>query len=237
MIRIWRKKNKCTICGRIVEYEDYGFDAPIFREKNIIGGGCRKRVLCPKCLCNDRIRWVDYVISHYTDIYSGKNTILHIAPEPGVREKISQNSNAKYITGDIMQGVADYVVNIEEMQFEDGYFDYIILNHVMEHVTNEVKAVSELKRCLKADGTIIFSVPININENTYEDSSIITEEDRFKAFGQRDHVRLYGKDIIERFEKYNLCLDEYNVSKLLNKKQIEKYRLMPNDRLYFARKI
>lgn len=236
MIRICGHKNKCTICGQIVEYEDYGWDVPLFREKRVVGGGHRERVMCPKCGCNDRIRWVDYVIKHFTDIYYGENTILHIAPEPGVREKILKNRKANYMTGDIERGVADYVVNVEDMPFENEKFDYIILNHVMEHVINEAKAVYELKRCLKHDGTIIFSVPISLDEDTFEDPTIMTEEARFKAYGQGDHVRLYGKDIIDRFNKYDLCLKEYNVSQLLSQRKIEKYRLMPNDRLYFARK-
>lgn len=47
----------------------------------------------------------------------------------------------------------DYFVQTEE----ENIFDYIICNHVMEHIANEEQAVSEIKRVLKTNGKWIFS--------------------------------------------------------------------------------
>ena len=47
------------------------------------------------------------------------------------------------------------------MQFEDESFDYIIMNHVLEHIMDEQAALYELKRCLKDTGILILSFPVS----------------------------------------------------------------------------
>ena len=39
-------------------------------------------------------------------------------------------------------------------------------------------------------------------KETYEDFTITTPEGREKYFGQKDRVRVYGKDYKEKLEKY-----------------------------------
>ena len=65
-----------------------------------------------------------------------------------------------YITADIEAGRADRVEDITHISFPDKYFDYIIYNHVLEHIKDEKAAFMELKRCIKTDGKVVFSVPI-----------------------------------------------------------------------------
>jgi hypothetical protein len=57
----------------------------------------------------------------------------------------------------------------------------------------------ELFRVLKPGGWAILQVPIDERrEHTLEDPAIRTPEDRQKAYGQHDHVRLYGRDYPDR---------------------------------------
>jgi len=45
-------------------------------------------------------------------------------------------------------------------------------------------------------------VPIDQNRKvTYEDFSITTPKGREEAFGQTDHVRIYGQDDVSRLKK------------------------------------
>ena len=44
------------------------------------------------------------------------------------------------------------VMDVQNITFEDGYFDIIIANHMLYHVLNISKALSEIKRVLKNDG-------------------------------------------------------------------------------------
>ena len=64
----------------------------------------------------------------------------------------------------------------------------------MEHIIEDKKAISEIFRTLKPGGKLITMVPLLWNRTTYYDPTIVTPEERKKAFGQWDHVRIYGTD-------------------------------------------
>jgi SAM-dependent methyltransferase len=46
------------------------------------------------------------------------------------------------------------------MAFPDGSLDVIAHSHVLEHVPNDERAISEAYRCLAQDGVFLFAVPI-----------------------------------------------------------------------------
>lgn len=81
-----------------------GENVKIFKQKEIVGGGIRKNVVCPYCNSYDRERFIDYLLEKYSNIYDKNENkkILHIAPEKNIRNKIKKN-NHEYITGDIKQ--------------------------------------------------------------------------------------------------------------------------------------
>ncbi|SEH07087.1 methyltransferase domain-containing protein [Candidatus Venteria ishoeyi] len=43
--------------------------------------------------------------------------------------------------------------------FSDGQFDFVILNHVIEHVANPIKVIEELFRVIKPGGMVVISAP------------------------------------------------------------------------------
>lgn len=49
--------------------------------------------------------------------------------------------------------------SIYTLPFPDNYFDCIVFSEVLEHVGNEKKALAELRRVLKEDGTLLITVP------------------------------------------------------------------------------
>ena len=49
--------------------------------------------------------------------------------------------------------------NIVKLPFSDGYFDVVICSEVLEHVTNDSTAISELIRVLKPGGDLVITVP------------------------------------------------------------------------------
>jgi ubiquinone/menaquinone biosynthesis C-methylase UbiE len=103
-------------------------------------------------------------------------------------------------------------VDLTALTYENDFFDLIICNHVLEHIPDDKKAISEMYRALKKGGKAVITVPIDENlEKTYEDSNITSPADRLKHFGQWDHVRSYAKDIKQRFENegFNTELIQY----------------------------
>lgn len=65
--------------------------------------------------------------------------------------------------------VSDYVSFLfsyaETLVFEDESFDYVANTATLEHITEPQKAISEIMRVLKRNGTAFFGVPIEPNEN------------------------------------------------------------------------
>ena len=93
-------------------------------------------------------------------------------------------------------------MDLAHIPFPDGTFDAIICNHVLEHIVDDLKAMAELHRVLKPGGWSILQVPISLSlRTTYEDFSIATPKEREEAFGQNDHVRIYGQDYVSRLER------------------------------------
>lgn len=226
---------KCVVCGNnIAEFCPGGGDEGIFATHHIIGGGYRRSYKCPHCGSLDRVRWLYYVLENYTDISRIAGRVLHFAPERVIEAYIRQNEEIDYYGCDIVPGRTMHVVDITDIPYKDSTFDYVICNHVMEHIVDEEKAVSEIKRVLKENGRWIFSFPICTDMKTYEDKAIVSPEQRLKAYGQRDHVRLYGYDFVERFERYGFKIENYSPKDRMDNKQIDKYGFIEDDIIMIA---
>ena len=67
-----------------------------------------------------------------------------------------------YVGGDIQERrKANAVIDITRLEFPDASFDLLVCNHVLEHVPDDRKAMSECWRVLRDNGLAIFSIPIN----------------------------------------------------------------------------
>jgi len=128
-----------------------------------LGGGYRY-ALCPRCHSTDRERLIYWYIVNKTSILHSQKMIklLHIAPEKNLQKVLKASTKINYISGDLNPLVnCDIRLDIADMDFEDDYFDFIICNHVLEHVQDDRKAMSELFRVLKPGGKAILQVPIS----------------------------------------------------------------------------
>ena len=234
---LMRKRDKyCIICGHkvgrfapLLKTEDL---PEVSRKYHIIGGVLSENCVCPYCREWDRHRWQYYVLKNYSGILeAGECSVLHFAPEKSNSDLIRQNRKCKYITADIEEGRGDIVADMTNLNmFGDDTFDYIIANHVIDDIADEAKAISELKRVLKNDGTIILSFPICTDiTTTYEDTSLATEEEKWEILGDRHSVRLYGTDYKERLESYGLNVKTYSPQNELTDEEITRYGFIPDD--------
>ncbi len=55
--------------------------------------------------------------------------------------------------------------NLSDAGFPDGYFDYVHVNNVLEHVLDPVSLLKECRRVIKPDGTFFLSVPNGFNDS------------------------------------------------------------------------
>lgn len=222
----------CNICGKSASFFwSSGTKSELFKKKKVVGGGERNNAICPFCNSMDRFRWLQYVLATQTDIYTKQNVILHFAPEVQIAEKIRRN-NPGYLSADIVEGRADVVEDITKLSFADQTFDYIIFNHVLEHIKDEESALKEVKRCIKLTGKIILSVPICWEEKTFERDDIVTPQEREIYYGQEDHVRLYGYDFPERMEEYGFEVQRCSYHRNQFGEEIRKLSLLENDTIW-----
>ena len=88
----------------------------------------------------------------------------------------------------------------------------VIANHIMEHVPDDRKAISEIYRILKTGGVAILQVPFSIsNSDTIEDPFIKDSKKQSELFGQKDHVRIYNLgNYINRLKKAGFSVQYFS---------------------------
>jgi len=131
------------------------------------------------------------------DRIPAKQKVLHIAPEDLLIPWLVSLSS-DYVSGDLYNQ-AMRRMDITRIDLPDASQTLIWCSHVLEHVPDDRKALSEFLRVLTPGGILVLQVPI-AGETTYEDASITTEGQRLEKFLQEDHVRLYGLDLARRIE-------------------------------------
>ncbi len=135
-------------------------------------------------------------------------SVLHFAPEPIIKHRIKSEAS-RYLTADIERRRADVQMNIEAIDQPSETWDVVVASHVLEHVNDEM-ALKEIYRILKTGGKFIAMVPVVEGwRSTYENPEVTRPNDRLIHYGQEDHVRYYGKDVIERLERVGLAVREF----------------------------
>jgi predicted SAM-dependent methyltransferase len=146
-------------------------------------------------------------------------------------------SNLEYITADLVSPIADVKLDIQNIPFKENEFDVVFANHVLEHIPDEHKAITEVFRILKNGGWAIMQVPLDINKSTtYEDNTIVTASEREKHFGQYDHLRLHGLDFAERLEKGGFNVETIDLVTEIGLEKSDYFRLDTTEKIYLCKK-
>ncbi|WP_438707067.1 methyltransferase domain-containing protein [Tabrizicola sp.] len=203
----------CPVCGYVGEF------APVGEPPRLDG-------LCPLCRSRERHRlfklWIDRRGNITKDM-----AVLHFAPEP-VFEPILRSMAGTYVTTDFMRTKVDLKLNIEALELADASFDVIVAHQILEHVDHH-KALAECFRCLRPGGRMIVTTPvIEAWEKTYEVAGPLTPRERVLHYGQKDHLRYFGRDLKDHmraagFDVYEFVSVEPDVST---------YALMRGETLY-----
>lgn len=172
-----------------------------------------RQYTCPFCGALDRDRLYALYLKHFLMEQPSKQiSLLDIAPSRPLRRFLWKYSNINYKSMDLYMNGVDIVGDITDMNtIPDSQFDFFICSHVLEHVPDDQKALSELYRVLKPQGHGILMVPIILKaERIDEDPGVTDESERWRRFGQNDHVRLYSKKgFVERITRAGFTLYQY----------------------------
>lgn len=216
----------CPVCGKQNKFLSH-----------ILYGYERKNAFCPVCKSLERHRFLFHFYKKFFLDTKEKIKILHTAPEECIAFSIMKNNNIEYVPVDLDPDIYQYCncqkQDVTDMTFEDNSFDYIISNHVLEHIKQEDRFFVEMLRVLKPGGQLFLSFPISENEKTFEDDNIVSPEDCLKYYGHEGHVRMYGKDVIKRLQNV------YKAEVFLAEKDIpdfESQNILRSERLFIITK-
>jgi SAM-dependent methyltransferase len=171
-----------------------------------------------------------------TNFFTAPLKVLHIAPEHCFIKRFEALPHLDYITADIESPLAKVKMDVHAIPFPDNTFDVVFCNHVLEHVDDDLLACSEFNRVLKSDGWGILQSPVYPLEATLEDKTITDPAERERLFGQRDHVRKFGKDYAARLRRSGIQIEENQFVKEITPEKMKQYALAPDEVIFVCRK-
>ena len=197
----------------------------------------RENVLAPGTLSLERHRLFWLYLKNETTFFSAPLRVLHFAPEQAFVQKFKKQKNLTYTTTDLNSPIADVKADICDLPFKDNSFDFIICNHVLEHIPDDIKAMQELYRVLAPSGTAIVQVPYDAKrEITFEDNTITDQSERTRIFGQYDHLRVYGMDYFKKLSSIGFDVNALDYTSGISIDDIERYRLCKGELLPVCKK-
>jgi SAM-dependent methyltransferase len=233
-------------------YSGRGVQCPIckseFKSFASFGRDKRKNARCLSCDSLERHRLVWKYMIEKKDILGkkpgGKIRLMHFGPEKSFYDILSENPNIEYVPCDYVPEQYTYAekipltkVDVTDIPFGDNHFDAILCTHVLEHIPDDIKAMSELRRVMKPGGWGIFQVPIDYSlEKTYEDFSITSPSARKKAFGRASHVRWYGQDYKDRLKSVGFKVIEDDYVKHFSAEDLHRFGFIPSELIYYCEK-
>jgi len=193
------------------ELERYGFyPASAFETFNL------DAVSCPACDATDRERLTALYLAEAFRAFDPRRRyrLLEFAPGPGLPALFKRYPFVDYRSADLYRADVHDTVDITDMRiYADRSVDVFLCSHVLEHVSDDRKAMLELHRILKAGGFGVVLVPLVSGvEETHEDPAIDTPALRWKHYGLDDHVRQYGKrDFVDRLTGAGFTVDQLGI--------------------------
>ena len=187
--------------------------------------------ICPRCRSHRRHRAIALLFARGE--LPGRR-LLHFAPEPLLDPVFQRLPDVERVTADL-HAPADLRLDITDMDLPDSSFDLVLCSHVLEHVPDDRAAMRELYRVLADGGLALVLVPYRPAVTTYEDTSITAPVDRMVAFGQQDHVRIYGNDLRDRLRESGFDVDDRTAAQLFDDATVERCDLDPAEHFFICR--
>ncbi|MFN5415652.1 MAG: class I SAM-dependent methyltransferase [Flavobacteriia bacterium] len=162
---------------------------------------------CPRCgsIARERRLWE---IIQTKNLFLKEN-ILDFSPSRSIYREFKKIKGKKYVGTDLSGNfLADKSFDITSIDAKDQSFDLILCYHILEHIIDDQKAMSELYRILNKNGICIIQTPFKVG-GIYEDYTKTSPKERLEAFGQDDHVRVYSVEaLIARLENVGFKIEK-----------------------------
>jgi SAM-dependent methyltransferase len=184
LFKAWNGRKPRFVCP-ICNYEGPFADFRSF-------AGFRKHAICPSCGSLERHRLQYLVAADCLKGLGAQRRMLHVAPEKFLSAIFSVQFPA-YETADLFMKGVNHKVDLTNLPFPDASYDVVFASHVLEHISDDRRAIGEIRRILRSGGIAILPVPV-VCEKTIE----YPEANPLEA----GHVRAPGPDYFERYKEY-----------------------------------
>lgn len=130
--------------------------------------------------------------------FADTTRIAHFAPEKGLTIRLRDAAPTTYMAYDFEPTRYRHLdivkpADLSDLTIESDSVDLLVCNHVIEHVPDVAKALSEIYRVLAPGGAAVLQVPIALNlAESIELPLESSEQERIEAVGQDDHLRLFN---------------------------------------------
>lgn len=192
---------------------------------------------CPRCNSKARHRRIWLFLEQNTNLFSERLNLLQVSPNYSLSRRLSSMPNLNYVgTEKYYRPNISIKMDLTATSISSSTFDAILCNHVLEHIAEDRKAIQELYRVLKPGGWAVISVPIRLDQKTFEDPTITSPQERERFFGETVHVRYYGYDLVDRLEAggFKVTLD---LGKDVPEETRKKYGLRDDENIFYCTKV
>jgi SAM-dependent methyltransferase len=197
----------------------------------------RPNAICWRCGSHERHRALWLFLKSHPELLDQAASLLHFAPEWCLEHRLRGGRGLRYVTADLLPGIADVKLDLTDLELPDGAFDAVICSHVLEHITDDRIAMRELHRILTPGGWAIVMTPIDHERSTtYEDPSVMTPEERERAYWQSDHVRLYAPDVVDQLAAAGFFVERHSMVDELGETTAVRHGLIPVDEVLLCRR-
>ena len=197
----------------------------------------RSNSKCPGCSSLERHRLLWLYLINELKILASEINLLSIAPDYATQTKLRSLTNVNYTSVDLESPLAMQNEDLTNLSLKDNSFDAILCYHVLEHIEDDKKALSELFRVLEPGGWAILQTPIDTDrKHTFEDFTITSPDERKKVYGQSDHVRIYGRDYSLKLKDAGFIVKEDTFINKFSETEITEYVLDKNETIFFCTK-
>lgn len=219
-----RADTYCPVCGHRSRY--------LMRHAHAPGGE-----LCPICFSRARHRfsWLFMTRTMHLDDFTRKR-FLHLAPEMEFTRRFRSLPGVVYSSADLGHPGAMYRLDLTAIDRPEESFDAIYCSHMLEHIPDDRAAMRELWRTLGPDGWLLVQVPLDKDKPTKEDFSVVDPKQREREFGQWDHVRIYGMDIVNRLTEAGFDVKIWTADRLLSDREREAMSIPADETLLLCTK-
>lgn len=165
----------CEVCGEVTTMKVSWGNCTVICELERLENSWTETLICTRCGLNDRMRAIFDFLRNVAKV--NPKTAKIYMPEIRTASFTIMNKFYKHVTGseflgDTLVGGQYYDFQGQEIQhqdltklsFDDNVFDYVISQHIFEHIPNYKKALMECYRVLARGGMLIFNIPFFCNE-------------------------------------------------------------------------